>query len=925
MLDIIFNTNQKPSIGKVSNPIEAEASFFVIKKRLERALLTYFETYIFLGGKQVEKWNVKGLSKEEVEKNREKYGSNALVAFSKDSFFKQFLRSLGDPIIRILLIALGIKTIFLIQDFDWYETIGIVIAVFLASFISTISEYGSEKAFEKLQEEAAKSKIRVKRFEGVREIPIEEIVVGDIVLLELGNKIPADGILIQGELSIDESSITGESKEIYKYPFRQGLNPTTKNELLRGSVVYLGTGEMLVTKVGKNTFYGHIAAELQESKPESPLKLRLRRLAQIISRLGYCGAFLVAFSYLFSVIVINNGFDYTKIMALLSDTSLLFAHLLYALTLAVTIIVVSVPEGLPMMITLVLSSNMKRMLKDKILVRKLVGIETAGSLNILFTDKTGTLTKGELEVVGGMMGSGHSFQTLKEVKALPIFYHYFENTIIQNSSCSFENDKKKWVGGNATDRACTSFLKLDQPLLLPKIREKPFNSKDKYAFTTVKEKEEITYIKGAPEILLEKCTHYLSATGKKIPLSNPSRLLKEVESYAQKGIRVILLAYTNGDLRHLTFLSLLFIKDDIREESKKGVSLVKQAGINVVMITGDNKKTATSIAKEVGIIENDNELVLTSTELSSLSDEDLKAKLPSLKVIARALPQDKSRLVRISEEMGLVVGMTGDGVNDAPALKKADVGFAMGSGTEVAKEASDIILLDNNFYAITRAILYGRTIFKSIRKFIIFQLTVNFCAVALSIIGPFIGIPNPVTVIQMLWVNMVMDTLAGIAYAYEPPLEEYMEETPKKREEEILNSYMIHEIIFIGLYSFLLCLFFLKSPFLHSFFRDGKEDLYFMTAFFGLFIFMSIFNSFNARTSRLNVLANLYKNKIFMIVIFLIAVVQLFLIYYGGTLFRTAGLSLKEVEVMIFCAFTVMPVELLRKMYLKKKKKLGSV
>ena len=865
-----------------------------------------------------------GLTQEEVEKAREKYGTNALVSLPKENFFRQLLRSLGDPIIRILLIALGIKTIFLIQDFDWYETIGIVIAIFLASFISTLSEYGSEKAFEKMQEEASRTKIRVKRFEGVFEILVEEVVVGDIVLLELGDKIPADGVLLSGDLTLDESSITGESKEVYKHPFVKGLNPTSENELLRGAVVYQGEGEMVVTKVGANTFYGKIASELQEKQPESPLKLRLRKLAQTISRIGYCGAFFVAFSYLFSVIVMNNQFDLTRILSFFQDPSLVFAHFLYALTLAVTIIVVSVPEGLPMMITLVLSSNMKRMLKDNILVRKLMGIETAGSLNILFTDKTGTLTKGELEVIGGMFGDGSFFGKESDLFPYSFFYHKFSNALVQNSSCSYDEHKKYWVGGNATDRACVKFLSR-KVSVLPKIRVKSFHSKDKYSFVTVKEEGEITYIKGAPEVLLPRCDSYLNSFGKRVPLLKKDLLLSQMDSYAKKGIRVILVGYTTYSLDRITLLAILFLKDDLREEAKKGVELVQKAGIQTVMITGDNAKTAVSIAREVGILKKEHEIVLTSQEMSHLSDQELKDKIPLLRVVARALPQDKSRLVRLSEEIGLVVGMTGDGVNDAPALKKADVGFAMGSGTEVAKEAGDIILLDNNFYSITKAILYGRTIFKSIRKFIIFQLTVNFCAVALSIIGPFIGVANPVTVIQMLWVNMVMDTLAGIAFSYEPPLLEYMEEPPKKREEPILNSYMIHEILFIGCYSFFLCVFFLKSPLIHSFFRTGRQDQYFLTAFFGLFIFMSIFNSFNARTSRLNVFANLWKNKAFLLITFFIVVVQMILIYYGGTLFRTAGLSLKEVEVMLFLSFTVIPVDFIRKLYLKKKKKLGHV
>ena len=869
------------------------------------------------------KINSKGLSNSEVVKSREEYGTNALVMVKKDSFFKQLIRSLGDPIIKILLIALGIKTVFLIQDFDWYETVGIVIAIFLASFISTISEYGSEKAFIKLQREAEAIKVKVRRDGKVLLIDINEVVVGDIILLDSGDRIVADGVLIKGEVSVDESSITGESKEVYKKPFISGLNPSDNNELLRGSVIYHGVGEMMVTKVGVNTFYGKISLELQEKQPESPLKLRLRDLAKVISRIGYVGAFLVAFSYLFSVLVINNNFDINRIVVTLSDTSLLFAYFLEALTLAVTIIVVSVPEGLPMMITLVLSSNMKRMLKDNVLVRKLMGIETAGSLNILFTDKTGTLTKGELEVVGVMFGNLDYYKEKKRLKSSITYYNILKKCILSNTNCVYDDEKKMWIGGNATDKAVVNYLG-EENYSVKKIKEVPFDSKNKYSYTKViEENREITYYKGAPEVLLDKCKYYISPSGRSVPFVNKKRINDVIDEYAKKGIRVLMLGVDEG--KGLSFISLLFIKDELREEVREGIELVRKAGIKTVMITGDNKITAMSIAKDAGIINSDRDVVLTSSELNRMSDDKVKEIIPRLSVVARALPTDKSRLVRLSQELGLVVGMTGDGVNDAPALKKCDVGFSMGSGTEVAKEASDIVLLDNNFNSIVKAILYGRTIFKSIRKFIIFQLTVNFCAVFLSIVGPFIGVANPVTVIQMLWVNMVMDTLAGIAFSYEAPLLEYMEEPPKKRDEKILNSYMIHEIVFTSIYSFLLCIFFLKSPFIHSFFRNGKNDIYFMSAFFGLFIFMMIFNSFNARTSRLNIFANLLSNKVFIIVIAFIVVVQVILIYFGGDLFRTTSLSLKEVEIMLICAFSVIPVEFLRKLYLKSKGKLGCV
>ena len=869
------------------------------------------------------KINSNGLSNDEVIKSREKYGNNALTVIKKDSFLKQLIRSLGDPIIKILLIALGIKTVFLIQDFDWYETVGIVIAIFLASFISTISEYGSEKAFLKLQSEAEAIKVKVIRDGKIILIDVNDVVVGDIILLESGDRIASDGVLINGEVSVDESSITGESKEVYKHPFTSGLNPNTNNELLRGSVIYHGVGEMFVTKVGVNTFYGKISLELQDKQPESPLKIRLRDLARVISRIGYIGAFLVAFSYLFSVLIIDNNFDISRIMVTLSDTSLLFAYFLQALTLAVTIIVVSVPEGLPMMITLVLSSNMKRMLKDNVLVRKLMGIETAGSLNILFTDKTGTLTKGELEVVGVMFGNLDYYQDKERLKSSISYYNVLKRCILSNTNCVYDDEKKMWIGGNATDKAVVNYLR-EKKYNVRIVKQVPFDSKNKYSYTKVLEdNKEITYYKGAPEVLLDKCKYYISSSGRSVPFVNKKRISDVIDNYASKGIRVLMLGVDDG--RGLSFISLLFIKDELREEVKDGISLVRKAGIKTVMITGDNKITAKSIADSAGIINSDKDIVLTSSELNKMSDDKIKEILPNLAVVARALPTDKSRLVRISQELGLVVGMTGDGVNDAPALKKADVGFSMGSGTEVAKEASDIILLDNNFNSIVKAILYGRTIFKSIRKFIIFQLTVNFCAVFLSIVGPFIGVDSPVTVIQMLWVNMVMDTLAGIAFSYEAPLLEYMEEPPKRRDEKILNKYMIHEIIFTSIYSFLLCIFFLKSPFIHSFFREGRGDIYFMSAFFGLFIFMMIFNSFNARTSRLNIFANLLSNKVFLGVILFIVVVQIILIYYGGDLFRTTSLSLKEIEIMLLCAFSVIPVEFFRKLYLKSKGKLGCV
>lgn len=857
----------------------------------------------------------KGLNDKEVIHSRKQYGSNAISGKKENSFFRLLLESLGDPIIRILLIALGIKMIFLMKSFDWYETVGIVIAIFLASFISSISEYGSEKAFIRLQESSSKMKTKVIRNGKTIYIDMDEVVVGDIVYLNTGDKIPADGILISGSVSIDESSLNGEAKEKHKYP---------KDIVYRATTIYSGNAYMEVTSVGIHTFYGKMALELKEKSPVSPLKLRLIDLAKVLSRIGYVGAFLVAASYLFSVIFLNNQFDMTLVKETISNFPVLFGHILYALTLSVTMIVVAVPEGLPMMITLVLSSNMKRMLKNNVLVRKLVGIETSGSLNILFTDKTGTLTKGKLEVIGMMSPSLTEFHQIEELKKYPKYEKFMFLSMVYNNEATYDKDSNIPVGGNITDRSLLEFMKGIKSDKVKVVDQYPFDSKNKFSSVILDYGETIKLVKGAPEILLNQANSYYTNDGIKKVFMDKTKIQKKLMEYTKKGIRVLAFASSNdissvSSLRNLTLLGFVFIKDEIRKESYEGVKLVQEAGIDLVMITGDNKQTALSIGEELKIIQDPEDLILTSEELNQLPDKELIKILPKLKIVARALPQDKSRLVKIAQELNLVVGMTGDGVNDAPALKKSDVGFAMGSGTEVAKEASDIVILDDNFMSIAYSILYGRTIFKSIRKFIVFQLTVNLCAMSVSLIGPFIGTPMPITVIQMLWINMVMDTLAGIAFSYEIPLKEYMKEKPKKKKESIINKYMFNEIIFTGLYSSLLCILFLKLPIFKELFDTNLEHL---TAFFGLFIFLSLFNSFNARTNRLNLFSHLKDNKIFVLIILFVIMIQVYLIYYGGNLFRTVPLTIEEFGIMVLLAFTVIPFDMIRKKifdYMRKK------
>lgn len=862
-------------------------------------------------------FNINGLNDEEVKESRRKNGNNSISGKNKNTFFRMFIETLGDPIIKILLIALAIKTIFLFKDFDYFETVGIVMAILIASLISAVSEYGSNKAFQSMQEESSKINVKVRRNRNVTEVPIEDIVVGDIIILTSGDRVPADAILVKGKLSVDESSLNGEAKEVYKEYIENIEHATDENKVYRGTTIYDGHADATVTKVGMDTVYGKMAKVLIEEEDESPLKLRLTNLAKIISKIGYIAAILIAVSYLFSRIFIENNFDVSMIKSTINFNTFI-SYLLEAMTLAVSVLVMSVPEGLPMMITLVLSTNSKKMLKDNVLARKMVGIETAGSLNILFTDKTGTLTKGKMEVISVLDGDLKEYYSKDELKSN--YCTMLTDSLIYNNESIYDETTGKIIGGNITDKALLSYANKKLDYNVKVIDKVYFNSKNKFSISVIeKNNKKIKLIKGAPDKIIKCCNDYINSDGKKRPI-NKNDILDYINKKTQNGLRAIVIAisesiYPTDSLRRSTLLGVIFIKDDIRKEAKEGVELIKKAGINTVMITGDSKSTAVSIAKEVGIIGNNKDVIVTSSELEKLSDEEVKKIIPNLKVVARALPEDKKRLVTLSKELGLVTGMTGDGVNDSIALKKADISFAMGSGTEVAKEASNIVILDDNIMSISKAILYGRTTFKNIRKFIIFQLTVNIVAVLLALICPFIGVPTPITVIQMLWINMVMDTLAGLAFSYEVPRVEYMEEKPKRKDESIINKYMIVEILVSGIYSLALSILFLKLPLIRNIFTDYDH---FMTGFFTLFILLAVFNSFNARTHRLNIFAHIKENKPFIFIILFIIVVQTLIIYSGLPIFNTTPISIVEFIFVIILSMTIIPIDFIRKITIKK-------
>ena len=841
-----------------------------------------------------------GLSDNEVKNNRKKYGENVVNKTKKNSFISLLLESLGDPIIKILLIALSVKVVFLFKNFDWFETLGIVLAIMVASLISSISEYGSEKAFEKLQSQSLNIDVKVKRNGYLLNIKINEVVVNDLVYLESGDLVPADGEIIYGGVSVDESALNGESKESLKI---------ISDEIYKGSIIREGNCYIKILRVGASTIYGNIETELLTKTIDSPLKIRLRELAKTISKIGYIGSILVVASYLFSEIVIKNHYNIDLIVQTIKDPSIIINYLIYALTLCVTVIIVAVPEGLPMMVALVLSSNMKRMLKNNVLVRKMVGIETAGNINILFTDKTGTITSGNLVVNSLLNYKGIICNNEK-------YNSIFKESILYNNQSTYNNGNV--VGGNSTDKAISRYLKCTknedyEHIIL-------FDSKIKYSVTKMVNKN-IYYFKGANEVIINNSSFYLDELGYKQLLKDKNKLFNIIEKLTKDGYRVISVGYKNNDyeLNNICFIGFVVIKDELRENANVGINMVRDANVDIVMITGDDKQTALTIARNIGLVKTINDIILTHDDLEHMSDDAISNIIHDLRVVARALPSDKSRLVKICQKNGLVVGMTGDGVNDAPALKLADVGFSMGSGTEIAKECSDIVILDNNLISISNAILYGRTIFKNIRKFIIYQLSVNCCALILSIIGPIIGITTPITVIQMLWINMIMDTLAGLAFSYEPALIEYLKEKPKKKNQNIINKYMYTEIISTGLYSSIISIYFLSSKYVNNIFRYNKDNIYLMTGFFALFIFMGIFNAFNARTTRINIFSNINKNKVFILLFLCISIVQIYLIYYGGSLFRTYGLNIKELSFVLILSLSIIPLDLLRKVLFKRR------
>lgn len=841
---------------------------------------------------------LKGLSDVEVMQSREKFGKNEIQEAEPETFLQKVVESLKDPMLILLMAIAAIMVVMSIFGLaEIYEPIGTFVAIALVACISAKTEMSSDAKYRELKESTKAEKIKTYRNGVLTVVDISEIVVGDIVVLQNGDKVPADGILLSGDLRVNNSSLNGETEECKKFAcaedfsFPENVTGDTlvdKNCMFKGTTIYNGEGIMQVAKVGMQTMMGEMAADMADDDVDSPLKVKLAKLAGQISKFGYIGAIIIGLAYMIHFIIVAGGFSNYFATGGVS----IFKDLVEAFTIAIMIVVCAVPEGLPLMIALVLQQNTGRMLDLNVLVRKPIGIETAGSLNVLYSDKTGTITKGQLEVTTFFTADGKEIPLDKISEQASKVKGLLDLSIGKNTSAMFDT-RHEITGGNLTDHALMKFLGEETFNALAENKDcaieksQSFNSSNKFSQSYIKSLGK-TFYKGAPERLVAQANKYMDANGKIVELDRKV-LDAKIDELAGRAMRVLAFAYSEKELVEdkinddLVLIGLVGIRDDVRPEAKQAIEEVQGAGIQVVMITGDRLETAVAIGKEAALLtgkvdvvtpddivddtkfiakaEGMDTIALSSDALNKLSDDTIKKILPKIRVIARALPKDKSRMVKLTQELNLVCGMTGDGVNDSPALKRADVGFAMGSGTEAAKEAGDLVIIDDNFLSIKNAIWYGRTIYHNILKFCKFQLAINVGAVLASAVLPFFGIEEALTVTQLLFVNLCMDSLGALLLGQEPAMEAYMKEKPRRRDESIVNRKMFVQFCIMGVYLLGVSIAWFFTPAIRDMFAD---DAQYKTGFFAAFMFAAIFNGFNVRNEGFNIFKDIKQNTNFL-------------------------------------------------------------
>ena len=835
----------------------------------------------------------KGLSDNQIKENRAKWGSNDLTPPARESWVKLLLGKFNDPIIKLLLFATLLSFITGYFHGSVVESLGIMLAVFLATFLSFINEYKAGKEFDILNQINDVTPVKVYRNGSVTQVPKNELVVGDIVIVTQGDEIPADGKLLETmELSVNESSLNGESVASVKthIPVKDFKGTYSPNCIYRGTTVTEGDGVMEVTAVGDSTEIGKTARQASElTGAKTPLNRQLDKLGTVIGKVGFSVAALT-----FVALVVR---DYVLGVLTLSFSVDNLTLLLSFFMIAVTLIVVAVPEGLAMSVTLSLAYSMRKMTAGNTLVRKMHACETMGATTVICTDKTGTLTQNKMQV---QHFSGEADEN-------------FAKEVSLNSTALLENGANGELSavGNPTEGALLLYL-ADKGYDYKKYREEfkivkrlPFSTERKYMATIAdfNSPDKLTLlIKGAPEIIFSKCGNL-----------QVQDELGKVRTYQEKGMRSLAFAKIEiplldaerdmaelVDANKFNYSGFVAIADPIRSDVPDAMNQCIDAGIAVKIVTGDTSLTAVEIARPAGLWKEGDTLEknhITGTEFAALDDVEAAEAALAIKVMSRARPADKMRLVRLLQQCGHVVSVTGDGTNDAPALNYADVGLAMGTGTAVAKEASDIILLDDSFASVTTAVRWGRSIYQNIQKFIQFQLTINVVALFTALIGPFIGIEFPLTVTQMLWVNLIMDTFAALALASEPSYKEVMKKRPRGINDFIISSGMIRDIFGVG-FVFLAILLGL----LVWMNKDGEVSVYELSAFFTIFVMMQFWNMFNARTLGGNRSAfyKLKENKQFLMIAALILGLQIIIIQFGGGFFRTEPLTFQHWIMIIF-------------------------
>lgn len=872
---------------------------------------------------------IKGLTSSEVEESRKLNGDNVIPDSEPTTFWAEFKETFSDPMIRILVIIAIIMSAMAIFGYaEFFEPAGTVVAILVVAFVSAKTAVASDTKYRDIKASVKKDVVKTYRNGKVEEVVIDDLVAGDFIILQSGDKVPADGVMFDGTIKVDNSALNGETEDCKKYADADAVFPTEitgdsfvdKTSVFRGAVVTDGEAVIHIEHVGMKTMMGKMAEEMQQEEPDSPLRVKLDKLAHQISVFGYIGAVVIAVLMMAYNIYTAGGIAQYAAKAAPD----IIQDVVNAVSLAVVIIVCAVPEGLPLMISLVLMQNTSKMLDHNVLVRKAVGIETAGSLNILFSDKTGTITKGQLTVVEYFDGLGESYSIQSKVPN----YGPLLTSIARNTQAMFDGEHKV-VGGNFTDKALLNFI--GEEAFNGAVNDgvevtnsQSFNSANKFSQVELNGR---TYYKGAPEKLLLHAKKCLDKSGKVVNITKDA-IDKKSNELAEKSMRLLAFGYSEESMTEneinddLVIIGFVGIRDDVRPDAVEAIKRIHDAGVQLVMITGDRVETARAIAKDAGLIKSDDDLCLTSAELNKMSDEEVKEKIPHIRVIARALPTDKSRMVRLSQELNLVAGMTGDGVNDSPALKLADVGFAMGSGTDVAKEASKIVILDDSLTSIADAIWYGRTIYHNILKFCNFQLVINVCAVVVSAIAPFFGVEEPLKVTHLLFVNLVMDSLGAIMLGNEPAREKYMYEKPRRRDEAIISPSMGIRILYEAAWMIFMSFLILKLPFFADNFETPEKLL---TAYFVFFIVSALWNGFNVRDEKFGIFTGLNENPGFLKVFIAIVAIQAVIVYAGmipgldfiGKMFSCTPLTLLMYLEVIGIAFLIVPVDCVRKLFVK--------